>query len=878
MKKGIYRLFIIASGLLFATIVPAQNLPVLNPDPAIRHGVLPNGLTYYIATNPSSKGHADFALVQKVGTQTDLSAPGKAEAVAKAGLAALPRITAPSAKTWLSSHEVLTDESGLVNITSDATVFYFNDISLTMGKNVTDSTLLLLLDIVDRTTSSSDEFLDKWYAPSDQAIVVSGDVDAGSIISKLTSLSYMIPAKKSLPREEYKWEDTDTATFSLSEPDDGNISTVTVSWNLPRAPREYMNTVQPAIYERFVRELGYIVERRIRQDLERRNIPVAEVACHYKSSADGPGDEAFTTVVSLLKGREMEAIGALGRTFGSLDAAGASIDEYRIAREIYIQELSAIVGVNFKKNSDYVDRCVSAFLRNASLASPAEKLNLHVSRNVADTTQLRLFHDMASALIDESRNLYVNCEYAGGNLTVDQVRNKFYAAWSDSYSNPSSLDAFYEAPDFKWPGYGDKVKLTSSKIDPMSGATIWTYSNGFRVAYKKMATSGKTYWTMALNGGYGSIDDLAEGEGAYIADCFELCDIAGVDGRTFNDMLLADGMTMEVKVGLTATLFTGVSPKENTEKAIQTLVAISDERTPDIEAFNAYKKSEQLRMELLRGSRQSRMAAVDSIICPDYRYSWMKSPGKLTDAVMSKADVFYTRQADKMNDGILILVSDMDEAEIKKLLANYVGAFRTVGSAFRRPSLRYQPVSGASTYTVQGDQESIDVVMSASMPLTMDNYMTAAVSAIVMEQFLSGKLLDSGMYPKVTYNFLIAPQERLSMVVSATPVKDNAFLSSEDPAGLLETLAVVRGCIAGSAEKGVSDALVNSSKQALKSYLADKMKGPLYWNDAIAKRFLDGKDFTTSYAARIDAVNAEKVRQMIAALNGGTKVEFVVNR
>ena len=272
------------------------------------------------------------------------------------------------------------------------------------------------------------------------------------------------------------------------------------------------------------------------------------------------------------------------------------------------------------------------------------------------------------------------------------------------------------------------------------------------------------------------------------------------------------------------------------------------------------------------------MAAVDSIICPDYRYSWMKSPGKLTDAVMSKADVFYTRQADKMNDGILILVSDMDEAEIKKLLANYVGAFRTVGSAFQRPSLRYQPVSGASTYTVQGDQESIDVVMSASMPLTMDNYMTAAVSAIVMEQFLSGKLLDSGMYPKVTYNFLIAPQERLSMVVSATPVKDNAFLSSEDPAGLLETLAVVRGCIAGSAEKGVSDALVNSSKQALKSYLADKMKDPLYWNDAIAKRFLDGKDFTTSYAARIDAVNAEKVRQMIAALNGGTKVEFVVNR
>lgn len=878
MKKGLYSLFISISGLLCATIVPAQNLPVLNPDPAIRQGRLPNGLTYYVATNASLKGHADFALVQKTGSQTDPSFPGRAEALAREALSSLPRIQSPSAKTWLSSHEVLIDESGLVNITSDATVFYFNDISLTTGKNVPDSTLLLLLDIVDRTTAASDEFLDKWYAPSDQAVIISGDVDAASFISKLTSLSYMTPAKKSLPREEYKWEDVDTATFSTSSKDGGNISDVRVSWMLPRAPREYMNTVQPAIYERFVRELGYIVERRVRQDLERRDIPVAEVSCHYKSSAEGPGDEAFTTVVSLLAGKELDAVGALGRTFGSLDAAGASIEEYRIAREVYLQELSALAGISFKKNSDYIDRCVSAFLRNASLASPAEKLNLHISRNVADTTQLRLFHEMAGAMIDESRNLYIDCESAGVALAESQLRNTFYAAWSDSYSNPSSLDAFYEAPDFAWPGYGAKVKLTSTKPDPMSGASIWTYSNGFRVAYKKMATSGKTYWTMALNGGYGSINDIAEGEGAYIADCFELCDIAGIDGRTFKDMLLADGMTMQAKVGLTATLFTGVAPKENTEKAIQALIAISDSRTPDVDAFRAYKASEQLRMEHVKGSRQTRMAAVDSIICPDYRYSWMKSPGKLTDAVMSKADVFYTRQAEKMNDGILILVSDMDEAEVKKLLINYVGAFRTVGSAFRRPSLRYQPVSGASTYTVKGDQESLDVVMSASMPLTMDNYMSAAVSSIVVEQYLSGKLLDTGMYPKVAYNFLIAPQERLSMVVSATPVNDNAFLSYEEPAGLMSTLAVVRGCIAGLAENGVSDALVNSSKQALKSYLADKMKDPQYWSDAIAKRFLDGKDFTTAYAAKIDAVTAEKVRQVMAALNGGTKVEFVVNR
>ncbi len=65
MKKRLLNLSIIISGLLLAINVPAQNLPVMTPDPAIKQGKLPNGLTYYVVANPSAKGYADFALVQK---------------------------------------------------------------------------------------------------------------------------------------------------------------------------------------------------------------------------------------------------------------------------------------------------------------------------------------------------------------------------------------------------------------------------------------------------------------------------------------------------------------------------------------------------------------------------------------------------------------------------------------------------------------------------------------------------------------------------------------------------------------------------------------------------------------------------------------------
>ena len=78
MMKTIYKqLFTLVAALLLSISVPAQNLPALPGDPAVKQGVLPNGMKYYLSSNPSSKGRADFALVQKTGlyTVSDTSAP-----------------------------------------------------------------------------------------------------------------------------------------------------------------------------------------------------------------------------------------------------------------------------------------------------------------------------------------------------------------------------------------------------------------------------------------------------------------------------------------------------------------------------------------------------------------------------------------------------------------------------------------------------------------------------------------------------------------------------------------------------------------------------------------------------------------------------------
>ena len=96
-------------------------------------------MSYYIVANPSVKGCADFALVQKTGVKTvPDSGSVLSVSVAKEALASLPRFGNVSPQKWLVDHGVTTSQDGFINVSDDATVFRFNNVTVGSGKNVAD--------------------------------------------------------------------------------------------------------------------------------------------------------------------------------------------------------------------------------------------------------------------------------------------------------------------------------------------------------------------------------------------------------------------------------------------------------------------------------------------------------------------------------------------------------------------------------------------------------------------------------------------------------------------------------------------------------------------------------------------------------------------
>ena len=418
-----------------------------------------------------------------------------------------------------------------------------------------------------------------------------------------------------------------------------------------------------------------------------------------------------------------------------------------------------------------------------------------------------------------------------------------------------------------FPGMGPKVKVSSDRKDPISGGRIWTFSNGFKVVYRKMPTGGVLHYSLAMNGGYGSIRTLSKGEGAFMSDYLDICHISGLKGRDFKDLLCLSGITMDEQVNLSNVIISGEAADANLPLLLKSLLAVANDRSVDTAAVSYYQRSERLRLERASGSVRDMGAVIDSLICPDYIYSPYKSAGHLRDDTFDKAAELFDEMSSKMNDGVLVLVGDMDETKVRKTLLQYVGGFRTREGVFSRTMVHYQPVSGWMTYNVEGNRDAVVVAMSARLPMTADNYLAADIAAMYLKEVMLAELAPLGLKVNMSQSRRIYPEDRFSVML---------LVEGEDMPE--DIMRLIRTALAKAEAEKPDKAYMEAAKAYCKNLYDMDMKGPSYWLHAVAMRYLDGKDFTTGYASKIDAVTPAKVCDILTLLGDGSKVEYKIDK
>ena len=816
-------------------------------DPSVKSGVLSNGTNYYVMANADTKGMADFALVQKSGKSVSANL-----------LDAIPVLKGGSPRDFFMRNAVVPHNGRFLEIKDDASIFRFYDVVTSAEQPLLDSTLLVLIGMVDAARENC--------PLADNAVIVSGDVNADEVVGKLKMLSYMVPSGKGLQERTYHWEDSQ-AKYSVCKTD-GEVSEISIKWRFPRTPKQYAGTIQPAVHSKLIYELGSIAKMRISQLCADRGISISKLSHRHISSSQTSSDEELRISAIVGKGTELSAVTAMVDALSSLAQNGISVAERNRADVDFIRHMSELARRPVRMDASNVELCINAFLNDAKPVTNLWLYEFYKSKAVNDTLETRSLELLADAVLKVDKNAELKL-FTSSDLSESNLKHAIDSVWNAT-STSSAVKMVPPTDTLLKLVAQKKLPVISIRKEHMSDGNIWKFSNGIRVVYKRMDTGGRFYWALGLSEGYGNIKNLSAGEGAFVTDMLKLSKVSGMPWNDFVAFWAAQDIYIDANVDLYNTVLHGSSPSYDLPSLMRVMRAVVEEREFDNAAFNLYKREQWLSLQDTKGSSRR---VVDSLMCPGYKYSKIKSSGKLTDNLPAKTEVLFDNIFSKINDGIIVLVGDVDESLVRKQLCEYLRGFATRGSVPVRPSISYQTLSGSMTHEVQGRRNAIYMAMSVTMPLTIDNYALADVASMVLNKKLSSALVGSGMYARVYSDTRITPTERFNVLIVLEEVSG---INREDAENAARS--VIKSELTEEGFADFTDVQVNACKTWLKHNHQVRMNSPEYWVNALLVRYLEGKDFTTGYDAKIDEVTSDEVKSLLLSLNKSGKVEYIIRR
>ena len=848
------------TGLLFVTLLmQGQPLPSLGTAPEIKRSTLPDGIQVYLVTNPARKGFADFALVQR----------GRRDAAeARAALQQLPHFGTRAPYRFLADNGVGYAEEGYISLPSDAALYSFRDVP-TYRESVADSTLLMLFDIAST-----------YRKP--QALIVSGDIDAARIQERMGLLSMMVPALDNNFRgENYRWNPRDSVSLLVSVNATEDVAAINAIFSTERLPREEMDSAVPLVTGAYAAQLGQIARKRVERSYRAAGIPLADFRYRYIGSAQGPSDELHSITV-YTSARQLDgATRRLAAVLSGLDRDGAGMDEFQDARERLVSEAKRYEGGRRLTNAEYVDKCVAHYLHGANLASEATLSRFIVNRRLADERELELFNGFATALLDSARNLTLRFDIPDRDLPGRGFLRSFQGGWATRTPAEAYKADFGDTLSLYQPRA--KAKLRSDVAEPISGGRLWTFANGIKVIYKKMAGQGEFRYALMLRGGVAEVPGLQAGESAFVGDMLSLSDIAGLNGPDFHEMLEANGITMTEEATLSDLRITGLAPKAKLPLLLRALLSIADKREPNPAVFDYYKSGEALRIDMEALSPRNVNSLMDSIIRPDYFYTPRKQASCLRDDLPARAEQYFASVFDKVNDGILVFAGDLDEEVLKKELSRTLGEFRTQKKFSQRPRVESRFATGSVTRVVDsapgvvgGGEIGVHVALSADVPFNMENYMSFQVARALVRKQLTAVLADRGAFAEVSDRLELFPAERLSLYINCRPCRESGLPAGIAPAGPLALLDAVREVTRRLGEIPIPAEDLKAYKDLLLKQMESRMNDPEAVVGDVLVRYSEGKDLVTDYKTAIQKVSAESVARIIALLRAGAEVEYVI--
>jgi predicted Zn-dependent peptidase len=270
-------------------------------------------------------------------------------------------------------------------------------------------------------------------------------------------------------------------------------------------------------------------------------------------------------------------------------------------------------------------------------------------------------------------------------------------------------------------------------------------------------------------------------------------------------------------------------------------------------------------------------------MCPDYYYPATKSIDKLRDDLPERVNRYLNAEFAKFSDGLLVIVGDVSEPKLKKVLGRYLGNF-IVSSAFSvRPKVEYNLRPGWNTYMVEASQSRVgsgetcvNVGMATRQPFTIRSYNAFMIASVAMKNAISEAIAPLGMYAEVSVSVQVFPAERLAFYVTCRPCSEDGLPAGIIPATPTRVLRALRRSISKVSRGTLSQSELEGLKSTLRNGMATKVAQPSFLISAVMMRNSECKDIVSNYQSAINAVTLADVNAVLHELDFGSKVEYII--
>ncbi|NLC49426.1 MAG: insulinase family protein, partial [Bacteroidales bacterium] len=527
--------------LIISITAIAQQNPPQPMDPAVRHGVLDNGLTYYIRHNKLPENRADFYIAQKVGSML--------EEDSQAGLAHFLEHMAFNGTTNFPKKEMLNflEENGVkfgenVNAYTsfDETVYYLSNVPV-MREGMVDSSLLILHDWANEIALEAEEiesergvireewrtrggaqsrlwekmlpvmykdskyanrlpigsidvinnfehqeirdYYEKWYRPDLQGIIIVGDIDVDKVEEKVKALFSKIELDADAAERVYfPVPDNDETLVSIATDKEATNTSLMLFYKHEPLPDEIKLSQAGFVLNYISNVASNMINDRFQEITQKPNAPFLGAYAFNGEFFVAKTKDAWTVASASADDKVKDALAAMIRETERMKRFGFTESEYERARENIIKNYENSFNNRDKQpNSVYSQEYVSSFTKNEPF--PGIEYEYNMIKSVAPNIPIEAINQTVAQLIQD-KNMVISIsgpEKEGLVYPTEQeilnVVETTKAENIEPYAEEVSDEPLIVTP----PAQGE---ITKTETNEELGATVWTLSNGMKVVIK----------------------------------------------------------------------------------------------------------------------------------------------------------------------------------------------------------------------------------------------------------------------------------------------------------------------------------------------------------------------------------------------------------